>query len=148
MLWVRKGHGGHVTREPDRVSVTSSFPVSLAPSLCQHPYSVLEGRPARTHALPGAGAEGCPWGAAGLLTYRVSLSAPPPPPGPAPLSRPSLPPQAVRAAAGVRCPGLAHVAVHPLPAAALAGVLERAERQAERPSCPQTASQTHQEGIW
>lgn len=39
-------------------------------------------------------------------------------------------PQARRAAAGVCGPGLAHVAIHPLPAAALAGVLEGTECQA------------------
>lgn len=130
------------------MSVTFSFPVSLAPVPLSAPLQCARGEASTDTRSPGGWHCGCPWGAFGLLTYRVSLSAPPPPPGPTPLSQPSLPPQAVRAAAGVRRPGLAHVAVHPLPAAALAGVLERAERQAERPSCPQTASQAHQEGIW
>lgn len=40
------------------------------------------------------------------------------------LSPPSAPPQALRAAAGMCRPGVAHVALHPLPAAALAGILE------------------------
>lgn len=51
------------------------------------------------------------------------------------------------AAVGVPLPGLGDVALHPLPAAALAGVLERAE-QSEASRCRrQAASQAAQEGL-
>lgn len=79
-------------------------------------------------------------GSAGFQTSGVPALGPAPEPRSAPL-------QALRAAAGVCCPGLAHVALHPLPAAALAGVLERAERQAESPRGPPATSKAHQEGI-
>lgn len=55
----------------------------------------------------------------GWQAERCGVLAVPPPKPTRPFS-----PQAVRAAAGVCRPGLAHVALHPLAAAALARVLE------------------------
>lgn len=78
----------------------------------------------------------------GWRAGRCGVLAVPPPKPTRPLS-----PQAVRAAAGVCRPGLAHVALHPLAAAALARVLERAECQAQGACCPQASSQAHQEGV-
>lgn len=51
------------------------------------------------------------------------------------------------AAVGVPLPGLGDVALHPLPAAALAGVLARAEQQEAGRSLRQAASQAAQERL-
>lgn len=69
-------------------------------------------------------------------------------PGSSVLSLPLLRPyQNECAAVGVPLPGLGDVALHPLPAAALAGVLERAEQSKASCCRRQAANQAAQEGL-